>query len=258
MRTEESGRILKSTSVSLEIIDTVVELEGARVSEIADHLAISESTASNHLHTLRRADFLTADGDIYQPSLKFAKLGEHAKTRDPAYQHAIESTNELDEKTNFETSFAVEENGLGRYLRPEVDVTTDVDKYFTIGERMYLHTTAVGKAILANYPDDRVDFIIDRRGLPERTDQTITSRDKLKTELEEIRKQGYALNRGEDWAGVYAIGQAVTKPSGAVLGATSIGGPTVRTNTDRFEEQFTGILDKHVTELETRLEEVFQ
>ncbi|WP_435185578.1 IclR family transcriptional regulator [Halobellus sp. EA9] len=253
MRTQESGRILKSSSTTLEIVDAVVELEGARVSQIADRLGISESAASNHLHTLRRAGYLTTEGDIYQPGLKLAKLGEHAKTRDPAYRHAIEVTNDLDERTNFETSFTVEENGLGRYLRPEVDATTEVDTYFTVGERMYLHTTAAGKAILANYSEERVEFILDRWGLPEQTEKTITSRERLQDELDEVRERGYALNRGEDQEGVYAIGQAAKKPSGAVLGAISIAGPTYRTKKGRFEERFTDILDEHIEKLETRL-----
>jgi DNA-binding IclR family transcriptional regulator len=240
--------------MTLEIIDAVVELGGARVSQIAEYLDISESTASNHLHTLRRGGFLTTEGDIYQPSLKFAKLGEHAKTRDPAYRHAIEITNELDEQTNFETSFTVEENGVGRYLRPEVDATTDLDMYFTVGERMYLHTTAAGKAILATYPEERVDFIIDQVGLPPQTDQTVTSRDELKRELDEVRERGYALNRGEDQEGVYAIGQVATKPSGTVLGAISIAGPTYRTKKRRFEERLPSILADHIRELEARLE----
>lgn len=254
MRTQESGRMLQSSSTTLEIIDAVVDLGGARVSQIADHLEISESTASNHLHTLRRRGFLTTEGDVYQPSLKFAKLGEHAKTRDPAYRHAIEITNELDERTNFETSFTVEENGVGRYLRPEVDATTDVDMYFTVGERMYLHTTAAGKAILATYPEERVDFIVDQVGLPPQTDQTITAREELKRELAEIRDRGYALNRGEDQEGVYAIGQAVMRPSGTVLGAISIAGPTYRTKKRRFEQRLPSILDDHIRKLEARLE----
>jgi DNA-binding IclR family transcriptional regulator len=240
--------------MTLEIIDAVVESGGARVSQIADQLDISESTASNHLHTLRRGGFLTTEGDIYQPSLKFAKLGEHAKTRDTAYRHAIEITNELDEQTNFETSFTVEENGVGRYLRPEVDATTDLDMYFTVGERMYLHTTAAGKAILATYPEERVDFIIDQIGLPPQTDQTITSREELKREIDQVRDRGYALNRGEDQEAVYAIGQAAMKPSGTVLGAISIAGPTYRTKKPRFEEQLPNILDDHIKELEERLE----
>lgn len=254
MRTHESGRILKSSSVTLEIVDAVAELEGARVSQVADRLDISESAASNHLHTLRKAGFLTTDGDIYQPSLKLAKLGECAKTRDPAYRHAIEITNRLDENTNFETSFTVEENGLGRYLRPEVDATTEGDNYFTVGERIYLHSTAAGKAILANYSEDRVEYIVGRWGLPKLTDRTITSRETLRTELAEVRDRGYALNRGEDQEGVYAVGQAVTKPSGVVLGAISIAGPTYRTKERRFEERFTAILDEHIEELQARLD----
>lgn len=180
MRTNESGWILRSSSVTLEIVDAVVVLEAARVSEIADQVDTSRSAASNHLHTLRKAGYLTAEGDIYQPSLKLAKLGEHARTRDPAYRHAVEITNELDDETNFETSFTVEENGLGRDLGPEVDAATDIENYFTVGEQMYLHTTAAGKAILANYSDAWVDYILDCRGLPKKTDQMITSQQELK------------------------------------------------------------------------------
>lgn len=253
MPTHDAGRILQSSSVTLEILDAVVELEGARVAEIAAQISISESTASNHLHTLRRTGFLTTEGDIFQPSLKLAKLGEHAKNKDPAYPHAIDITNELDKKTNFETSFTVEENGVGRYLRPEVDVTTDFDKYFTVGGRIYLHSTAAGKAILAHYPNDQVSSILDRWGLPELTNQTITSRERFMNELDEVRERGYALNRGEDQEGVYAIGQAATKPSGAVLGAISIAGPTYRTQKQEFEERLTALLADHIDELEARL-----
>jgi DNA-binding IclR family transcriptional regulator len=128
-----------------------------------------------------------------------------------------------------------------------------VDRYFTVGERMYLHTTAAGKAILAEYPEERVDFIVDRTGLPRQTDRTITSREALKRELDGIRQRGYALNRGEDQEGVYAIGQVARKPSGAVLGAISVAGPTYRTKKRRFEERLTSTLDEHIGKLEARL-----
>jgi DNA-binding IclR family transcriptional regulator len=72
--------------------------------------------------------------------------------------------------------------------------------------------------------------------------------------LDEIRQRGYALNRGEDQEGVYAIGQVATKPSGAVLGAISVAGPTYRTKKRRFEERLTSTLDGHIGKLEARLQ----
>ena len=123
-----------------------------------------------------------------------------------------------------------------------------------MGERIYLHSTAAGKAILATFPESRVNNIVERWGLPELTDRTITSREDLDAELATVRDQGYALNRGEDQDGVYAIGQAVRKPSGIVLGALSIAGPTYRTKERRFEERFTVILDDYIEKLEARLE----
>ncbi len=256
MRSRKSGRIVKSTTTSLKIVDGLIELEGARVTEIADALDISKSTVCHHLHTLQEAGYVVLKGDTYHPSLKFAYVGEHAKRRDPAYEVTMKVTQELDEQTPFETSFIVEENGLGRYLTPEVKHPGRYDRFAFTGEREYLHTTAAGKSILASLPRKDVNKIIDRWGLPRETTKTITDEATLLEELDRVRENGYAVNRGENRQDIYVLGKAVHKSNGTVLGALSVGSPANRIKIDEFNDRIVKLLDTHVDTLEERIESV--
>lgn len=254
---ESRGRLLSTTKTSFRIIDALVELEGARTTEIAEHIDISKSTASNHLHTLRDTGYITNQGDIYHPTLKFAYIGEHAQRRDPAYEIITSVMADLDQQTPFENSFVVEENGIGRYLTPEVRQPERYDTYAFIGQKEYLHATAAGKAILATLPDQYVEKIIDYWGLPAKTDQTITEYDKLFEELETVREQGYGVNKGENEPGLYVIGKAVCKPNGTTIGAISIGTQQSRIREQRFTPRIVSLLNEYVDIIENKIDKTY-
>ena len=120
--------------------------------------------------------------------------------------------------------FIVEEHGQRVYLYTEVGESS-VQTGARVGKRGALHTSAAGKAILANLPESRVEEIIEQRGLEAGTENTISSREDLFEELERIREQGYALNNRETNIRVNAVGTAVMNADGTVLGALSVAGP---------------------------------
>jgi len=254
MRNRKSGRIIQSTKTSLDIVDVLIETEGARLTEITNNLDISKSTVYHHLYTLQNAGYVVMLGDEYYPSLKFAYVGEVARRRDPSFEIATEVTQELNEKTSFQTSFIIEENGLARFLTPEVDHPERFDKFAFVGKESYLHTMAAGKAILSSLPDKTVERIIDQIGLPEVTNESITTRDELYTELEHIQKKGFAVNKGESRPDIYVVGMSVMKPDGTVLGAMSVGSPLNRIEEDEFTVRIVDELNKHVDILEDRLQ----
>lgn len=253
MRDWESGRILQSSSLTLEIVNALVELEGARVTEIAQYLDVSKGTSSNHLNTLRRMGYVISKGDEYYPSLKFTHIGEQAKRRDKAYMLAAGVTRQLNKQTPFETTFIVEENGIGRYLTSEVDQPGRHDKFAFAGQEEHLHTIAAGKAILASFSEEQVENIIDRWGLPKKTDYTITSKDELFEELEQVREKGYATNHRENREEIYAIAKAAHNPQGSVFGAMSILTPAFRLKGDKFDSGVKTLLFDHIDQLEQRL-----
>jgi IclR family acetate operon transcriptional repressor len=100
-----------------------------------------------------------------------------------------------------------------------------------VGRRVHPHCTGVGKAILAELPDDQVRAIVARSGLPAQTDRTLTDPEDLLAELALVRQRGYAVDEGEQEVGVRCY--AVAVPAAAVPTAVSISGPAVRLTPER-------------------------
>jgi IclR family acetate operon transcriptional repressor len=253
MRPQNSGRVLQSTSTTFDIIDALIELGGGRVTEVADVLDVSKSTVYNHLHTLRNEGYVVMRGDEYHLGLKFLCVGEQAKMSDHSYQDAIDVTTRLDEKTPFETGFIVEENGVGRFLKPEVSQSSTYDQFSLTGEKVHLHAVAAGKAILATFSEERIDAIIDEWNLPKVTEQTIGTREELFEEIDTVRKRGYAINQSENREGIYGVAKAARKPDGTTLGGMSMTGPVYRTKEGEFDEHAASLLDEHISKLEERI-----
>jgi DNA-binding IclR family transcriptional regulator len=91
-----------------------------------------------------------------------------------------------------------------------------------VGDRVPLHCISLGKAILSRLSPEEVEGIVNRVGLPKFTEATITDLDALKAELEQIRAQGYAVDRGEHETGTYCLGAPILDSCGRVIGACSV------------------------------------
>lgn len=94
------------------------------------------------------------------------------------------------------------------------------------GRRFPPHCTAVGKALLAELPDEHARAMIARTGLPPRTANTVTDAAGLFRQLEAIRRRGYAVDDGEQEVGVRCL--AVAIPNGPLRTAISVSGPAAR------------------------------
>jgi len=94
------------------------------------------------------------------------------------------------------------------------------------GRRVRPHCTAVGKALLALIPPGEARALLERDGMPAYTPATITDADLLLAHLEVIRKQGYAVDEGEQEVGVRCF--AVAVPDAPGLLAISTSGPQAR------------------------------
>jgi hypothetical protein len=101
-------------------------------------------------------------------------------------------------------------------------------QFLKIGSEFGMHNSAPGKAVLAELPSEAVERILDLRGLPATTEETLTTREGLREELEAISERGYATNDEELQSGFRSVGAPVRHSDGTVLGALSIGGPAYR------------------------------
>lgn len=98
------------------------------------------------------------------------------------------------------------------------------------GDRDALHVTALGKAIAAQLPPDRVRDILRTQGMPRRTPNSITTQRDFFAALEHIREQGYAVDEEENEVGARCV--AVALPSAYLPMAISVSGPAARFTPD--------------------------
>lgn len=247
--TKTSYAPVSTTLTSFEIIENIHKNNGGTISEIANEVGLAKSTAHRHLRTLKDAGWIVEEEGTYHLGLRFLQLGKRAQRRNTAYNLIKEKVEQIAEETGERSQFIIEENGYGLYLYTalgENAVRTDSGE----GKRMLLNSISAGKAILAEMDEERVRQIIDARGLPRSTPNTITDEESLFDELKQIRELGYAINEGESTEGLRAVSVPVKGPEEEVLGAIGVSGPSHRLNYEEIETNVIDLLLGVVNEIE--------
>ena len=226
---------VKTAQTTFRIVEALKDLDGASITELADHLDLPKSSTHNYLRTLEHEGYVVENDGQYEVGLRFLDLGAYARTREQLYTVAAPELEEVAEATGEHVNLLVEEHGLGIFLsRAQGANAVSVDSY--TGQCVRLHTTALGKTILAHLPRERTDEIIDRYGLEAKTDRTITDRAELYEELDEIEQRGVAYDREERIKGLRCVAVPILSDD-RITGAVSVSGPTSRMDADRIENE---------------------
>jgi DNA-binding IclR family transcriptional regulator len=99
-----------------------------------------------------------------------------------------------------------------------------------VGRRMRVHATSVGKALVANIPQEKLEKIIAERPMERRTPKTITTMPRLLKELERVRSLGYSVDDEENNLGARCLGAPVFNQRGEVEAALGLSGPISQVN----------------------------
>lgn len=229
-----TGREVKTTITVFTIIEALQQLDGASVSELANHVGLAKSTIHNHVKTLTNKGYLVNSNGYYHLGLKFLDHGYQAQEHlqvtgviSPTLTHLADETGEL-------AWVVVEEHGKAVNLTMSAgdQAVRTADR---VGLRTHLHFHAAGKAILAHLPDERVNEIIEEYGLPAATENTITDRDTLFEELHVIQQRGYSFNDCEAVKGLRSVAAPIIA-DGKVIAAINVIGPSKRLQGEKFRK----------------------
>ena len=219
---------IDAVQTTLNIVEALQDLEGAGVTEIANHIGVTKGTVHNHLATLEANDYVIKDDEkTYQLGFRFLDTAHHARNRIEIYDLITQELDKLADETGEMALFTVEEHGKGVCLYRSFGKHA-IETPLYVGYRSHLHRTAVGKAILSQLSTERVDEILDQHGMPGVTEKTITDREELFAELEEIREEGVAYNREETIQGLIGIGMPILNHDEKINAAISVIGPVSR------------------------------
>jgi DNA-binding IclR family transcriptional regulator len=218
---------LRSVTSALRALEVLAATDGSLgVTELADRLTVSTSTAHRLLATLAATGFARCESDRrYRVGPAVARLTGHGAPPPMLREAARPVLRWLAEVCGETIHLAVLE-GAAVVTVDHVMGRRGGDAGHVVGARVPAHATAVGMALLAHRPEV-VDAVVDA-GLARWTARTITDPGVLRRQLADTRRRGYAINVGgwrDDTAGVAA---AVVLRAGDVVAALGISGPASR------------------------------
>ena len=231
-----STATVKTVEKALRIVEcffsTAQELG---VTEIARTIRVNTSTVQRVVNTLCKHGYLRRQvgSRRYQLGLRFLEASglilQRMDLRPVARPHLLA----LRDATAETAHLMVLDGDTGVYVDAvESQQTTRVVS--VVGSRDELHSSAVGKALLAFLPRQQIDAILARHGLPARTPHTITNRAVFRQHLTEVRRKGYAVDDEEGEFGSRCIGAPIFDHSGVVVASVSVAAPVQRLSRRQF------------------------
>lgn len=213
----------------LRILSAVAEHRaGVTLTELAKALDVNKSTAHRFLTTFVELGYLErADGEErYRIGVKVLKLAGALLDGQGIREVASPYLHDLMRGTGETSHLCVVDDNEVVYI-DKVDSPHPLRMYSHVGLRLPLHSTAAGKAMLARWPERRLEGVLDGE-LQQRTARTITSPLAFREHLAEIRTRGYAIDDEEEVEGVRCVASAIVDYSGSVAGAVSLSAPAGR------------------------------
>jgi len=199
------------------------------IQEISAVTFLSQSTVHRILQELIAAEYVTKD-DLTKRYLVGTGLFELAMTVRTSHfliNAAAEGMQKLNEITKETIHLIISIDNYATYLY-KIDCKLPIGLQSKVGNKIPLYCTSGGKMLLAYAPDDWKERYFRDTELVARTSNTITNIEKLKAELETIRKQGYSIDECEHNPEVRCIAAPLFIGQGTAVGAISIAAPQYR------------------------------
>ncbi|MFE5622655.1 IclR family transcriptional regulator [Streptomyces virginiae] len=221
VRTGRSSASGSAAEKSLRVLEAVAAPGGPhRLTDVAAAAAVPKSSAFRILASLADQGFVRqAPESRYVVGLRLRALSALVDGGEPAGVGRV--LDELRRTTGQTVHLALHSGETITYIR-KLEGEQPFRTASRVGMRMPLHTTAIGKAVLAHLPAGEVAGLVAATGLPGRTPNTLTAPQALYAQLAAVRSLGHAIDDEESEPSIRCIGAAVLGPSGRPVGGVSV------------------------------------
>ncbi len=228
--------IVQSLTRALGLLDTLAaEDRGLTLSEIAGRTSLPVSTVHRLLTTLQVAGYVrfAPERGVWQIGVQafivgiaFVRSREITAFARPVLYRMMEASGES-------ANLAIADQGEIVYMS-QVESREMMRAMAKPGARVGMYCSALGKALLAEMPVPEVRKLVEWRGLPRLTANTITSPERLFEELATVRAQGYAVDDEEHSIGLRCVAAAIFDEVGQPVAAVSLSAPKARVSNSRM------------------------
>lgn len=234
-----SGYDIQSVIRALKVLELLTSEEASlSLKEITKRSGLSKPTVFRILSTLKTMDYIEQEpvSGNYLLGLKVFEMGSAFIDKMSLRSFAMPLIQELVDKCNETVHLAILDRTEIVYI-DKIDGTQTIRMMSAVGKRGPVHCTSVGKVILAQKPTAEQDEILASRELVRLTENSITDKEVLKKELEQIKKEGYAIDNEELEIGLKCIGVPIFDYHGEAVGGISVSGPSSRFTSTRLKNE---------------------
>jgi len=216
--------IIQSVDRALRILDLFDEYDTElKITEISERMQLHKSTIHSLLKTLQESNYIVQNPENgkYRLGLKLVERGNLVISTMDIRQVAKGYLQDLSKKTGQTTHLGILDGQEGVYI-DKVDGEKAVIRYSRIGKRIPLHSSALGKVLLAFQEPKEIKRILEGYAYTRHTENSITSEDELLEELERVNQQGYAIDNLENEQSVRCISVPILNFENKILAAISM------------------------------------
>ena len=209
---------------------------GLTTMQVARLTGLPVSTAHRFLVNLESSGFLNCNADgVYHLGLACFAVGQAALGQLDIRRLSLPYLLDLNQQTR-ETIHLTVRHGLTAVYVEKIDSPEHLRIHSRIGAAVPLYCTAVGKVMLAYMPNQEREQVLRQLDLKRMTANTAGSLQELQTELQRVRKNGYACDLEEHELHIRCIAAPIRNHEGAVQSSLSITAPVVRMPVTRLRQ----------------------
>jgi IclR family acetate operon transcriptional repressor len=237
-RTAEKLGGVQSLRRALSILRVIAASgDGVTLTEIARATGLASSTVHRLLTTLQQDRFTqfknegarwTVGVDAFTVGSAFLGVRDIARGARPLLRRLMEQSGET-------ANLAILSEDMAVYIE-QVECLQTVRAICKPGGRVVLHSTSLGKCMLAAMRPEEVNRILTTKGMARFTPKTIDRPARMALHLNEVRAAGYAVDDEEYSAGLRCVAAAVLNEHGEPIGAISVSGPAIRVARERVPQ----------------------
>lgn len=222
--------------------------QALNLTELSELTKLPVSTVHRIIGTLVEGGFLIKGSDRkYRVGTRLWTIAQHAPLSDRLRESALPTLARLYEETGENVTLAVLDRGQALYVDRIVGERS-VPTISRAGGHLPLHTTGVGKVLLAFQPNEMIEKYL-ARPLAKPTLNSVTDPAALRAELAEVRTRGYSVTRQEMTAGSGSIAVPI-RSQGRVVAAVGVIVHMARLNESRLVASLKNAAESITRELE--------
>lgn len=216
---------LNTLANGLRVLEHLVQ-RPMSMRELAGAVSLPRQTTYRIVATLISEGWVDRDGETYRASPRMWALAAESFSLTDLRDALAGTVRRLADEYGESVHLAVYDRGSVVYI-DKAEGSHPVGSYTTLGGRAPAYCVATGKLLLAHADATTVEQLI-AQGLEQHSPLTLTQPGTLRLELERVRADGYAVNRGEWRLGVGGVAVPVLSPFNEVVAALGFSGPSDR------------------------------